>query len=341
MNSFMDFVQSVDEAAIRWDGPISGFHRLRSRFRGLHSIPRKIFWKSSIKADYAFNKGGVGECQLNLGLDKGGHYLRYGIAFSYEPTQDLPNPVADLDPRVDKFNHLIINKPWLMNDLAYCYWEQASSANYRHFDAGPIPPEARRKNNFIFLGQCGALGEVTPADVLRLWDRLLPIWAYVEDTENERVTGNAPTREPSFIPSPPPRKPAQTPRVEIKGSEFLRHQEHLDIQHVLYSRLVAEFGVGCVECEHRIPEVGFVDIAVSRASGMTYFEIKVDSDLKGCIRQALGQLLEYTHWGHPARSNKLVIVSRHPLDRRGTDYLEALRSYYQLPIDYMQITLDE
>ncbi|MVN79276.1 hypothetical protein GO988_23330 [Hymenobacter sp. HMF4947] len=85
-----------------------------------------------------------------------------------------------------------------------------------------------------------------------------------------------------------------------------------------------------------------VDIKARDIEGnITFFEIKALSTLDGCIREALGQLLEYAYWattGVPLAS-KLVIATAHPLSQAAHQYLSYLKHTVSLPIDYVQINL--
>ncbi|MBK8725843.1 MAG: hypothetical protein IPL96_07225 [Holophagaceae bacterium] len=124
-----------------------------------------------------------------------------------------------------------------------------------------------------------------------------------------------------------------------REAEILLNQEHKEIQVALYHLLVAEFGAEKVDAEHHIKGLGYVDIAALTANGWVYYEIKVAQDLKSCIRQALGQLLEYGYWAHAGRCERMVIVSRFPLDEDGQAYLALLRQKYNLPLEYRQVTV--
>jgi hypothetical protein len=58
--------------------------------------------------DYTFHKGGRTELQFNLGLEGGpeGPDFRYGVAFSFEPSQSLPS-IEPLIPKVARFNEYV------------------------------------------------------------------------------------------------------------------------------------------------------------------------------------------------------------------------------------------
>ena len=57
---------------------------------------------------YAFHIGGFKELQFNLGWHD--NKFRYGLAFSIQENQSLPDPVSELKPFIDFFNNIETNK---------------------------------------------------------------------------------------------------------------------------------------------------------------------------------------------------------------------------------------
>ncbi|OGW05253.1 MAG: hypothetical protein A2W77_07110 [Nitrospinae bacterium RIFCSPLOWO2_12_39_16] len=64
-----------------------------------------------------------------------------------------------------------------------------------------------------------------------------------------------------------------------------------------------------------------------------YFEIKTDSP-KLSLRNALGQILEYSCWPDSERAEKLIIVSDNDPDSDTKKYLAHIRRKFNLPIFY-------
>lgn len=63
-----------------------------------------------------------------------------------------------------------------------------------------------------------------------------------------------------------------------------------------------------------------------------YFEIKTSS-AKQSIREALGQILEYSHYDHiSTRATKLYIIGPEKPDEKDIAYIQKLRDMYKLPI---------
>jgi hypothetical protein len=88
-------------------------------------------------------------------------------------------------------------------------------------------------------------------------------------------------------------------------------------------------------------EVDCIDVVVETDSEKILFEIKSDLEPRTVIRHALGQKLEYAY--HPQRKHeknlRLVIVGRQKLGRGEAIYLERLRAFFNLAVEYRQISI--
>jgi hypothetical protein len=62
-----------------------------------------------------------------------------------------------------------------------------------------------------------------------------------------------------------------------------------------------------------------------------FFEIKTVS-AKRCIREAIGQILEYAHYPNEDRANKLFIVGPESADEQDKLYIQHLRKKYNIPV---------
>jgi len=118
-------------------------------------------------------------------------------------------------------------------------------------------------------------------------------------------------------------------RTGIQGRECT--PEHARMQATLMGELASEYPPESIRREE-----SFVDVVVRTPTERILFEIKSDLDPLSVIRHALGQILEYAY--HPKRQHdpapKLVIVGRRPLTGPDQEYLDRLRSTFQLPISY-------
>lgn len=127
----------------------------------------------------------------------------------------------------------------------------------------------------------------------------------------------------------PERLEAMRVRAAMAGTEY--SPEHVKLQNALYRWLVKQHGKDAVDYEKN-----YVDLVLTINGETTFFEIKTADSAKSCIRQALGQLLEYCHYAGETRADCLVVVGDAPPLASDRDYLQNLRTRYQLPISYRQ-----
>ncbi len=105
--------------------------------------------------------------------------------------------------------------------------------------------------------------------------------------------------------------------------------QHVRLQNRLYDSLCTRHGNDAVRYEQ-----DYVDLQVVGQDGCTFHETKTDSSAKKCIRNALGQLLEYSSYPAEQRARKLVVVGDAPTTKYDRAYLKHLRKRYSPPIHY-------
>lgn len=81
-------------------------------------------------------------------------------------------------------------------------------------------------------------------------------------------------------------------------------------------------------------EENFVDLIGRDPDGQTYYELKTDPTARMCIRNAIGQLLDYSYYKESGRASRLVIVGEAPSTAEDKAYLELLRNEFALPVRY-------
>ena len=130
--------------------------------------------------------------------------------------------------------------------------------------------------------------------------------------------------------------PDERTRSELQRRRAAQHATTVDPRHVrlqnrLYSSLRSRYGDGAVRYEQN-----YVDLRVVIPDEIIFYEIKTDTTAKKCIRNALGQLLEYSSYPAEQRAQKLVVVGDAPATNDDGNYLRYLRKQYSLPIYYAQ-----
>jgi hypothetical protein len=107
----------------------------------------------------------------------------------------------------------------------------------------------------------------------------------------------------------------------------------------LFDELCEEYGKKYVGTEIGDGSGGRIDAVVKTDSGYIFFEIKVGQSLQACIREAIGQLLEYSFWPGSQQAASLVVVGEPPLDNESRVYLKKLRERFSVPIMYRRVAL--
>jgi hypothetical protein len=85
-----------------------------------------------------------------------------------------------------------------------------------------------------------------------------------------------------------------------------------------------------------------VDLVGVKGKKIHFFEIKTYSDTRTCIRQAIGQLLEYCCYPDRCLADELYIVTPHNIkDEKLITYLKSLKKNIGVPIRYLAYNLEE
>lgn len=96
--------------------------------------------------------------------------------------------------------------------------------------------------------------------------------------------------------------------------------------------------------EHEVNKINYIDL-VAKAKNQNkqeiiiFFEIKTHPDARLCIRQALGQLMEYSYFPNTNHAQKLVVVGIGDKTKEIKCYIEKLNEKFKISIDYLQVSL--
>ena len=342
--SIPELAEELNRHSIDDDFEIGSLQTIRKRLRGLKRIPcRSIFGKQSIKVKkdghcYAFHLGGRDEMQFNIGNEhrNEGEMVRYGVAFSLELSQTLPQ-LDPLRPKIRRFNSYV-NEHY--EDFAgFSMWHHEKDKGRkgspsRDRPVGQIPDEFVKPGIFIMLGTRVASDEVDVRDILAVFDSLLPLYRYVEGEElvpPSAITSDFNPGCPAFIERTVARQTGQTVDVALR---------HRTLQKALYTHLCREAGDNNVDIERHLNIGVSVDAAVRCKSSEIFYEVKVASTVRSCVRTALGQLVEYCHWPSADRAIEMVVVGEAKLDSDSRAYLRLLRDQFSLPLWYRRIDIN-
>lgn len=102
-----------------------------------------------------------------------------------------------------------------------------------------------------------------------------------------------------------------------------------------------EIDTSTLSDENEINKINYVDLAAqTKDKQIIFFEIKTVPDARLCIRQALGQLMEYSYFPNTNHAQKLVVVGIGKRTKDIETYIKNLNKSFNIPIDYLQVTID-
>ena len=315
---------------------IGTLQQLRSELHGRRRAGRNIFTPHTTTANYAFHNGGRSELQFNIGTDgTDGTMLRYGVAFSFETSRSLPT-IDPLIPKVRLFNDFLQLYPDLYADMRIWHWRDDSRSSESL--PGPIPYELVSKGVFVFLGHLSSVQELDCDRILAEMDRLLPLYEYVE-SKGRRQRLSKPDKE-QFVFRPGCTSKAAATKASYAQQELDVNLRHNLLQLDLYRRLVKKHGADNVGTELPTSIGTSVDLVVRQPNGYWFYEIKTSVSPRACIKEAVGQLLEYAFWPGSQEAHRLIVVGETAAGADVQEYCRRLNERFSLPIQYQQIVLE-
>ena len=337
-----EIVQRLNDESDRFE--FGRLQEIRKEHLGLQRRPcRTPFGGNAISRDgtYTYHVGGHDELQFNVGFDcyKDKEILRWGVAISLQKTRSILD-VKKLFPKLDKLNKFICCRgDDYLNGFLMWHWHPSKGrSDDRSLEV--VPRRLYMDGVFIFLGKYERVDIFNSDTILRDFDRLLPLYKYVEFEVSDFPSLDD---EYGFTFRPCHRLDRserrywaeamrETGQIEVS----LRHRQ---IQDALYQELRAELG-NHVAAEYSDGADGRVDLIAQRGDDLEFYEIKIGPSARLCIRQALGQLMEYGFWPGAACPAKLFVVGEPPLDGKAEEFLQSLREKFKIPIYYRQVVIE-
>ena len=117
-------------------------------------------------------------------------------------------------------------------------------------------------------------------------------------------------------------------------------QLHSEIQNMMAEYLRNEYIGAEVKLECGTQFGTKIDIGMLYNDEYYFFEVKAYSNAKLSIREALGQLIEYSYYPNKQIAKQIVIVTNAKLNALDKEYLEFLRNTLSLPVGYIQFDMD-
>ena len=217
-------------------------------------------------------------------------------------------------------------------------WHYAKSEPSSDYMPAPILPELVKEGVFVFLGKRKLLPQIDYGLLLNTLDMLLPLYQYVESNDSLPPVQDISVPQFQFRSGYTTAK-ASSAIISQTERELDANLRHNILQEALCRKLSAEYGKENVGDE--IPSgIGTrIDVVVRQSNEYLFYEIKTAHSPRACIRQAMGQLLEYAFWNGSQNVTRLIVVGEAPLDQDGAKYLRSLQEQFSLPIDYEHISL--
>ncbi|WP_221076306.1 hypothetical protein [Agarivorans aestuarii] len=324
MQSLQDIANKINSEAHNYK--VGKLQDIRKNIQKLKRLPSKqLFDYRTVFEEWGWHYGGRKELQFNIGIE--GTELRYGVAFSLECSQSLPD-IDVLIPKISLFNEYMSEFGDHFSELRMWHFEGARSSDYM---PSPIPQENVREGLFIFLGGKQDITKINYQLVLETLDRLLPLYLYTE----KQPIAEAKFHEPTCFKftSGCTAKLSSTSGTIVEKELNIRLR-HNDLQLKLYEELSLEHGADNVGTEIKCIS-GSIDLVVKNESSFWFYEIKTASTARACIRQALGQILEYSYWPESERAEKMIIVGPNSATILERQYINTLRTEFGLPIEYL------
>lgn len=310
---------------------------IRKKIKSFDRRPgSSIFADSTIsdEGEWAFHFGGRKELQFNIGIEEEG--FRYGVALSLESSQTLPD-ITFLYPKARRLNQFIGENPDFFSE--YSMWHWAKEWRSAIGPVTQITDDLLRPNTFIFLGKLQSTEEIDYAAVLTTFDELLKPYVYVEKTAEAGIIEDEIDSTDQFQFQAKKAKPAQELTYTFEQKSVNLSVRHSLIQQEMAKRLANQHGSGNVSVEQEISGKK-IDIVLRMGDSFHFFEIKTSGSAKACIRDAIGQLMEYAYWPGRVNAEKLVVVGEEEIDERTKAYLAFIRKQFLLPIEYERIEIE-
>jgi hypothetical protein len=138
----------------------------------------------------------------------------------------------------------------------------------------------------------------------------------------------------------PPTGNAESVKRKATEETIITHL-HIKMQQRLFDLLGEKYGIENISCEQTTTSGRPADIVVQVSNDLfEIYEIKTSKSPKDCVRQALGQLLEYSYWPGSPKCNAIWVVGPSKIDETTAEYIQSLRTQFNFPIGYVHQALE-
>lgn len=317
---------------------IGKLQSIRTKIKKMKKRPgTDIFQGSTINDEWACHSGGRKELQFNIGLED--EKFRYGIALSLETSRTVPD-VTILFPKARRLNQFIRQHQDFFAE--YEMWcDQWCDQDFERIYIGPVKEISDawlKSRTFIFIGKLQPENKIDFKKVLKTFDELLTPYIFVEKSENSGIVEYI-NENDEFKFEVKNRKLPKNRDYSLEEKAVNPNVRHSLIQEKLIKKLREKYGYKNVSPENKIGGKK-IDVVLRNGKEFVFYEVKVSDSTKACIRDAIGQLMEYAYWPGRKNADLLVVVGEEEIDNKTTLYLKYLKDKFNLPIQYEKISID-
>jgi len=136
--------------------------------------------------------------------------------------------------------------------------------------------------------------------------------------------------------------PGHKQKKVMAKSTYEAHSVEIDLAHnnmqaCIYHQLIKKYGKDNVRTEQPSGNGSNIDIVVRDYDGkFIFFEIKTSFSVRLCIREAVGQLLEYACLRTGINAKKLIVVSPNKINSETRAYIRNIRNLFKIPLYYQR-----
>lgn len=130
-------------------------------------------------------------------------------------------------------------------------------------------------------------------------------------------------------------KSGNTERVNTQDTIIVKNL-HDEIKEKLYLQLSKKYGADFVGTEISIGQKK-IDLVVKNQDSYDLYEVKTNQEVRICIREAMGQIIDYAFFECRDKVGKMTIVGPSQISPEASEYLYSIRLKHNLPIYYESI----
>lgn len=186
--TFSEIVRKLNRRIKESDSILNNLQAERSAKRGLKRVSGKFFndREDILNQGYTFHYGGGDEFQFNIGIEpryEGEPVFRFGLAFNFQASQSVPDPIGVQQTQIQRFNQLLSDYPIDLSEERFWVWN--GSGRTKSIAVGKIFKYHQALGNFLFIGKSipKELTDITGEDIELIIDELeylYPVYQYVQ-----------------------------------------------------------------------------------------------------------------------------------------------------------------